>query len=189
MTLSITIVVSAIVSLTLTPMMCALLLRHVPEAANRLYRLSEHAFATVIEWYGRTLNWVLERQAATLLVALGTLLLTVFLYLMVPKGFFPVQDTGVVIGGTEAPQDISFAAMSERQQALADVILKDPAVQSLSSFVGIDGTNATLNSGRIQVNLKPLDERKIGASDWIRRVQTDVARVEGSSSSCSRCRT
>ena len=179
-TLSITIVVSAIVSLTLTPMMCALLLRHVPAAKqSRFYRLSEHAFATVIEWYGRTLKVVLRHQALTLLVAVGTLILTGVLFAIVPKGFFPVQDTGVVIGVTEAPQDVSFAAMSQRQQALAAVLLKDDAVQSLSSFVGIDGTNATLNSGRIQVNLKPLDERKIGASDWIRRVQPALAGVEG----------
>ncbi len=179
-TLSITIVVSAIVSLTLTPMMCALLLRHVPEGKqSRFYRISEHAFATVIDWYGRTLKVVLRHRTITLLVAVGTLILTGVLFALVPKGFFPVQDTGVVIGVTEAPQDVSFAAMSERQQALAAVLLKDDAVQSLSSFVGIDGTNATLNSGRIQVNLKPLDERKIGASDWIRRVQADVAKVEG----------
>jgi multidrug efflux pump len=179
-TLSITIVVSAIVSLTLTPMMCALLLRHVPTAKqSRFYRMSEHAFTTVIEWYGRTLKVVLRHQTLTLLVAVGTLILTGVLFALVPKGFFPVQDTGVVIGVTEAPQDVSFAAMSERQQALAAVLLKDPAVQSLSSFVGVDGTNATLNSGRIQVNLKPLDERKIGASDWIRRVQADAAKVDG----------
>ena len=179
-TLSITIVVSAIVSLTLTPMMCALLLRHVPTAKqSRFYRMSERAFTTVIAWYGRTLKVVLRHQTLTLLVAVGTLILTGVLFALVPKGFFPVQDTGVVIGVTEAPQDVSFAAMSERQQALAAVLLKDDAVQSLSSFVGIDGTNATLNSGRIQVNLKPLDERKIRASDWIRRVQPALANVEG----------
>ena len=113
-----------------------------------------------IAFYGRTLRWVLRHQTATLVVAVATLVLTIVLYVVVPKGFFPVQDTGVILGISEAPQTISFAAMAERQQALAEVILQDPAVESLSSFIGVDGTNTTLNSGRIQINLKPLDERR-----------------------------
>ena len=179
-TLSVTILVSAIVSLTLTPMMCAKLLRHkADEQRGRFYEASERAFQRVIAFYGRTLQWVLQRQTATLLVALGTLILTIILYVLIPKGFFPVQDTGVIQGISEAPQSISFDAMSQRQQALARVILKDPAVQSLSSFIGVDGTNTTLNSGRIQINLKPLEERKINASDVIRRLQPELEKVDG----------
>jgi multidrug efflux pump len=179
-TLSVTILVSAIVSLTLTPMMCAKLLRHkADERRGRFYEASERAFERVIAFYGRTLQWVLQRQTATLFVALGTLILTIVLYIVIPKGFFPVQDTGVIQGISEAPQSISFDAMSQRQQALARVILKDPAVQSLSSFIGVDGTNTTLNSGRIQINLKPLEERKINASDVIRRLQPELEKVDG----------
>jgi multidrug efflux pump len=179
-TLSVTILVSAVVSLTLTPMMCAKLLRHKADAQRgRFYEASERAFQRVIDFYGRTLQWVLQRQTATLLVALGTLILTIILYILIPKGFFPVQDTGVIQGISEAPQSISFDAMSQRQQALARVILKDPAVQSLSSFIGVDGTNTTLNSGRIQINLKPLEERKINASDVIRRLQPELDKVDG----------
>ncbi|MDP9173613.1 MAG: multidrug efflux RND transporter permease subunit [Planctomycetota bacterium] len=179
-TLSVTIVVSAFVSLTLTPMMCALLLRHKPEAQQGwFYRTSEHAFNTIIENYGRTLRWVLGHQPTVLLIAAATLVVTVLLYLYIPKGFFPVQDTGVIQGVSEAPQDISFDAMAKRQQQLAKVILKNPAVESLSSFIGIDGTNVTLNSGRIQINLKPLDQRKISASDVIIQLQQDLAQVEG----------
>jgi multidrug efflux pump len=179
-TLSVTILVSAIVSLTLTPMMCAKLLRHQAEGQRgRFYEASERAFQRVIDFYGRTLKWVLQRQTATLFVALGTLILTIILYILIPKGFFPVQDTGVIQGISEAPQSISFEAMSQRQQALALVILKDPAVQSLSSFIGVDGTNTTLNSGRIQINLKPLEERKINASDVIRRLQPELEKVDG----------
>lgn len=179
-TLSVTIVVSAIVSLTLTPMMCALLLRQQSTRKHSLlYRASEGAWQSVIGFYARTLQVVLRHQPATLLVALGTVILTGWLFVIVPKGFFPVQDTGVILGVSEAAQDVSFAAMSERQRALAEVILKDPAVESLSSFIGIDGTNTTINSGRIQINLKQLEERRISASDVIRRLQPQLAQVEG----------
>ncbi|HUO10226.1 MAG TPA: multidrug efflux RND transporter permease subunit [Phycisphaerae bacterium] len=179
-TLSVTIVVSAIVSLTLTPMMCALLLRHKPEAEQGwLYRMSERAFNGVISFYGRTLQFVLRHQFTTLLIAIGTLVLTVWLFIIIPKGFFPVQDTGEILGVSEAPQSISFEAMAARQRALAGVILKDPAVENLSSFIGVDGTNTTLNSGRIQINLKPLEERKISASDVIRRLQPKLEKVDG----------
>ena len=179
-TLSVTILVSAVVSLTLTPMMCAKLLKHTPEAKQgRFYRVSEHAFEAVIAFYGRTLRWVLRFQTTTLLVAVGTLVLTILMYIYIPKGFFPIQDTGVIQGVSEAAQTVSFDEMSDRQQALASVILKDPAVASLSSFIGIDGTNTTMNSGRIQINLKPLAERNISASDVIRRLQTDVDEVAG----------
>jgi multidrug efflux pump len=179
-TLSVTIVLSAFVSLTLTPMMCARLLRHKPEARQgRLYRASERAFEGLIGFYGRTLRWVLGHQTATLLVAVATLGLTIYLFVVIPKGFFPVQDTGVIMGVSEAPQDLSFPSMASRQQELARVILRDPAVESLSSFIGIDGTNTTVNSGRIQINLKPIDERKQHASDVIRRLQQALAPVEG----------
>jgi multidrug efflux pump len=179
-TLSITIVISAVVSLTLTPMMCARLLRHRREVEQgAFYRMSQEAFDRIIAAYGRTLRWVLNRQSATLVVAVGTLLFTILLYVVVPKGFFPVQDTGVILGISEAAQSISFAAMVERQQALAGAILTDPAVASLSSFIGVDGTNTTLNSGRIQINLKPLAERRISAQDVIHRLQAQVAGVDG----------
>jgi multidrug efflux pump len=179
-TLAVTILVSAVVSLTLTPMMCSRLLRHDPEAQHsRFYQSSEHAWQSVIDFYGRTLQWVLRHQTATLVVAAGTLVLTIWLYIIVPKGFFPVQDTGIIQGISEAPQTVSFPAMAQRQQALADVILKDPAVESLSSFIGIDGTNTTLNSGRILINLVPLEKRKISASDVIRRLQPALEDVDG----------
>jgi multidrug efflux pump len=177
-TLGVTILMSAVVSLTLTPMMCARLLRHrTNHEAGRLNRASEAAFDWVIAIYGRTLQWVLRHQTATLLVAVGTLVLTVVLYVVVPKGFFPVQDTGVIMGVSEASQTISFAGMAELQQALGRIILEDPAVESLSSFIGVDGTNATINSGRIQINLKPLEERKISASDVIRRLQPTLSQA------------
>jgi multidrug efflux pump len=179
-TLSVTILVSAVVSLTLTPMMCAKLLRHTPKSEQtRFYGASERFFQSVIEFYGRTLTWVLRHQIATLWVAAATLVFTVFLYLLIPKGFFPVQDTGVILGVSEAPQSISFPAMAERQQALSRVILQDPAVASLSSFIGVDGTNTTLNSGRIQINLKPIEERRLSAGDVIRRLQPQLAKVDG----------
>ncbi|MDB5323255.1 MAG: mdtB 2 [Phycisphaerales bacterium] len=179
-TLSVTIVVSAIVSLTLTPMMCAKLLRHKPESEQgRLYRASEHVFQSIIDFYGRTLRFVLRHQFTTLIVAVATLGLTIWLFLIIPKGFFPVQDTGVILGVSEGPQNISFDAMSERQQAMSAVILRDPDVESLSSFIGIDGTNTTLNSGRVQINLKPIGVRKTSATDVIRRLQPELEKVAG----------
>ena len=203
-TLAVTILVSAVVSLTLTPMMCSKLLRHKPASQQgRLYRASEHAFQWIINTYGKTLAFVLRHQTETLIVAVLTLIATILLYIYVPKGFFPVQDTGVVMGVSEAPQTVSFEAMSQRQQALAEVILQDPAVESLSSFIGVDGTNTTLNSGRIQINLKPIKEfdlsldnlghlisfdgqfksyegtRVENASDVIRRLQPELDKVEG----------
>jgi multidrug efflux pump len=179
-TLAVTIIISAIVSLTLTPMMCSRILRHKSEAEQtRFYRASERVFDRTIEFYGRTLQWVLRHQTETLLVAIGTLILTIWLYIIVPKGFFPVQDTGLIQGISEAPAGVSFDAMSQRQQELAKVILQDPAVDSLSSFIGIDGTNTTLNDGRILINLKPLADRGLTASDVIRRLQPKLEQVEG----------
>ena len=179
-TLAITILVSAVVSLTLTPMMSAKLLKHKPESEQgKFYRKSEEFFEAVIAKYGRGVRWVLKHQTLTLLVTLATFVLTLVLYVIVPKGFFPVQDTGVLLGITEAPQSISFAAMAERQQTLARIILNDPDVESLSSFIGIDGTNSTLNSGRIQINLKDRESRSATALDVIRRLQPQVAQVDG----------
>jgi len=179
-TLAVAILISAVVSLTLTPMMCARLLRHAPEdRQGRFYRASGRFFDAAIARYATMLDWVLARERATLLVAIGTLVLTVVLYVYVPKGFFPVQDTGVIQGISEAPQSISFSAMAERQQALASAVLQDPAVASLSSFIGVDGVNATLNSGRMLINLKPLAERRVSAVEVIRRLQPGLAQVEG----------
>jgi multidrug efflux pump len=179
-TLAVTIIISAFVSLTLTPMMCSRILRHNPkEQEGRFYRVSENAVNKLIAFYGRTLKVVLRFQPLTLLVALATLILTIVLYIWIPKGFFPVQDTGVIQGITQASQSISFDAMSEKQKELAQIILKDPAVESLSSFIGADGTNTTLNSGRISINLKPIDERRISAANVIRRLQTHLQQVQG----------
>lgn len=179
-TLSVTIVISAIVSLTLTPMMCAKLLKHTPEhKQSRFYHASGAFYERVIARYGVMLNWVLERQTATLLVAIGTLVFTVILYIVVPKGFFPMQDTGVIQGISEAPQSVSFQAMAVRQQALAHVILQDPEVESLSSFIGVDGVNTTLNSGRIQINLKPNEDRAHSAAQIAARLQQQLQAVEG----------
>ena len=179
-TLAVTIVISAVVSLTLTPMMCARILHHDPkEQQTRFYRVSERAFERMIAFYGRTLKFVLRFQTITLLVALGTLVLTIFLYIIVPKGFFPVQDTGVIQGISQAPQTISFGAMVQEHEALTKVILADPAVQSLTSFIGADGTNTTLNSGRFSINLKPLSDRDLSASDVIRRLQGKLQSVKG----------
>ena len=179
-TLGVTILLSAVVSLTLTPMMCAKLLKHVPEEKQgRFYRASQRVFDRTIEGYGKTLRWVLGHQTATLLIAVGTLVFTIFLYIVVPKGFFPVQDTGVILGVSEAPQSISFTAMAKRQEALAGIILKDPAVASLSSFIGVDGTNASLNTGRILINLKPLEDRDANVTEVIRRLQPELAKLKG----------
>jgi multidrug efflux pump len=179
-TLAVTIIISALVSLTLTPMMSARLLRN-PKTVQHgsLYHASERIYERVIAFYGRTLRWVLKHQTATLLATVGALLLTLGLYVLVPKGFFPVQDTGVILGVSEAPQNVSFTAMSDLQQQLARVILEDPDVASLSSFIGIDGTNTTQNSGRIQINLKPHDQRNSDATEIIRRLQPELAKVEG----------
>ncbi|MDB4957397.1 MAG: Cobalt-zinc-cadmium resistance protein CzcA [Myxococcales bacterium] len=176
-TLAVTVVISAVVSLTLTPMMCARILR--PRDATkhgRVHRWSERSFERMVGFYGRTLKVVLRYQTITLLVALATLVLTIVLYILIPKGFFPTQDTGVIQGVSQAPQTISFAAMSERQQQLAHVILQDPAVASLSSFIGVDGTNTTINSGRFSINLKPLGERGVSAVEVIRRLRPKLAR-------------
>ncbi len=192
-TLSVTILISAVVSLTLVPMLCAQLLRQRPHAAAGPETTTEtraHAggeeqamgarwFARLIDFYDRCLVVVFRHQTLTLLVAVGTVALTVLLYIVVPKGFFPVQDTGLIQAVTEAPQSVSFDAMSKRQQALAEVILKDPDVASLASFIGVDGTNPTLNSGRMLINLKPRGERSLSATQIIRRLQREVSSVVG----------
>jgi multidrug efflux pump len=179
-TLAVTILVSAFVSLTLTPMMCAKLLKakHGKEE-TRFYRVSEDYFNRVIAFYGRTLQWVLKHQTMTLVVTVATLVATLLLYVYVPKGFFPVQDTGVIMGISEAQQSTSFAALSQKQQALAKVILNNKNVENLASFIGVDGTNTTPNSGRIQINLIPRDQRKESASEIIRDLQPELAKVDG----------
>ena len=179
-TLAVTIVISAVVSLTLTPMMASRILKHNPDAQQgRFYKASERMFEAMIAFYGRTLKFVLRFQTLTLFVALATLMLTVFLYIIIPKGFFPVQDTGVIQGISQAPQTIGSKSMAEKQQQVANVILQDPAVESLSSFIGADGTNTTVNSGRFSINLKPLDQRSLSASEVIHRLQTKLNNVEG----------
>jgi multidrug efflux pump len=179
-TLSVTILVSAVVSLTLTPMMCSKLLRHKDKSKQgALFRASERGFQAIIDTYAAILRVVLEHRFATLMVTLGTLVLTMYLYITVPKGFFPIQDTGVILGVSEAPESISFEGMAEKQQSLTHVILQDPDVESLSSFIGVDGTNMMPNSGRIQINLKPLEDRKSNASEIIRRLQDKLTGVEG----------
>ena len=179
-TLAVTIIISASVSLTLTPMMCSRILRHRPDSEQgRFYLASGRAFDRMIAFYGRTLRVVLRYQTLTLFVAVATLVVTVLLYIFIPKGFFPVQDTGVIQGISQAPQSISFPAMEERQKELAQVVLQDPAVESLSSFIGADGTNTTLNSGRLSINLKPLSERSLSASDVIRRLKSKLQDVHG----------
>ena len=179
-TLAVTILVSAVVSLTLTPMMAAKLLKHTPESEQSwFYRKSEEFFEYVIARYATGVRWVLRNQTITLLVTLATFGLTFYLYLIVPKGFFPVQDTGVLLAITEAPQSISFPAMGERQQEVAKLILEDPDVESLSSFIGIDATNSTLNAGRIQINLKDRETRTSSAEQIMQRLQSRVAQVDG----------
>src|SRR2546428_108423 len=179
-TLSVTILVSAVVSLTLTPMMCARLLRVAhPGTETWFYRATERMFERTIAAYGRTLQWVLRHQPGTLVVTVATLVLTIILYIVAPKGFFPLQDTGVILGISEAPEVVSFPTMADRQQALARIILKDPDVASLSSFIGVDGTNMTPNSGRLQINLKPREERRSDASETIPRLQPALAAVGG----------
>lgn len=179
-TLAVAIIISAVVSLTLTPMMCAKLLRHTPEEKQgKFYRVTGEWFDAIIHRYGVMLTWVLDRQVATLLVATGTVALTVLLYIFVPKGFFPMQDTGVIQGISEAPQSVSFASMAQRQQTLASVILQDPAVASVSSFIGVDGVNTTLNAGRVLINLKPHETRDVSAYEVIERLKPKIAKLEG----------
>ncbi len=179
-TLAVTIMLSAFVSLTLTPMMAARILKHKPEhEQGRLFKWSEWVFVKTIEQYGKMVRVVLRHQPLTLLIAVGTLALTIYLYIIVPKGFFPVQDTGVILGISEAPETVSFVSMGERQQRLANVIMEDPAVQDLTSFIGVDGTNTTPNAGRIQITLKPLEKRNASAVDIIRRLQPKVDQIPG----------
>jgi multidrug efflux pump len=179
-TLAVTIILSAFVSLTLTPMMAARLLHYTPpEKQGRLYRASERVFDRIIAFYGRTLKFVLRYQTVTLLIAAATLVLTVILYIVVPKGFFPTQDTGIIQGISQASASTSFESMIQMQQELAKVLLADPAVQNISSFIGADGTNTTLNSGRIQITLKPLDQRRVSATRVIQRLGPKLAQVQG----------
>ena len=179
-TLAVTIVFSAFVSLTLTPMMSARILKHTPVSQQGwLYRKSEKVFEDIIAFYGRTLKWVLGYQTITLLVAVATLLLTVFLYIEIPKGFVPTQDTGIIQGITQASPSVSFAQMEERQQEIAKVLLADPAVAGVSSFIGADGTNTTLNSGRVQINLKDLKDRGLSATEVIDRLSPKLEKVAG----------
>ena len=177
-TLAVTILISAVVSLTLVPMLCAKLLKHRPAGQDDLHQ-SGRWFAKVVEWYGRKLNWVLDHQRLTLIVATATLLVTALLYVVIPKGFFPEQDTGLIQGVSDATESVSYAAMATRQQALADAILKDPDVASLSSFIGVDGNNVTLNSGRFLINLKPASDRSGTAAEVIRRLRDETANVPG----------
>jgi multidrug efflux pump len=179
-TLAIAILISAVISLTLTPMMCSRMLRHGPaESESRLGRWFGEMLDNVIQRYGQALRWVLAHRVATLWVAIGTLFLTAVLYVFIPKGFFPLQDTGVIQGVTEAGQDTSFAAMALKQQRVADVVLSDPDVESLASFIGVDGTNSTVNSGRIVINLRPLEQRKARAPAIAARLQSKIAQLDG----------
>ena len=180
-TLAVAILISAVVSLTLTPMLCAKLLRHQPQIEQgRFARRAGQFIDAMIARYAGALQVVLRHQTLTLWVAVATLALTVLLYMLMPKGLFPEQDTGVIQGISEGPQSISFAAMAERQQQLADLVLRDPAVASLSSFIGVDGSNPTLNTGRLLINLKPHKERDVSAQEVIRRLQPQVAQLPGS---------
>ncbi len=177
-TLAVTILISAVVSLTLVPMMCAKLLKQRPPGEHAQLE-SGRWFSAVVEWYGRRLTWVLDHQRLTLYVAMATLALTAILYILIPKGFFPAQDTGLIQGVSEATESISYAAMADRQQALAAAILEDPDVLSLSSFIGVDGNNVTLNSGRFLINLKPRGERSTNVADAIRRLRAETADIAG----------
>jgi multidrug efflux pump len=177
-TLSVTILISAVVSLTLVPMACAKLLKAETDE-NAFQRYSREGFDRIIAVYGRALNWVLDRQTFVLFIALGTFALTALLYVAIPKGFFPLQDTGVIQAISEAPQSVSYAAMAERQQQLASAILGDPDVESLSSFIGVDGTNTTLNSGRILINLKPHDQRKSDIATVMQRIKNSTNSLTG----------
>jgi multidrug efflux pump len=177
-TLAVTILISAVVSLTLVPMLCAKLLKQRPHGGHAEPE-SGRWFAAVVEWYGRRLTWVLDHQRLTLYVAAATLVLTAILYILIPKGFFPAQDTGLIQGVSEATESISYAAMADRQQALAAAILKDPDVLSLSSFIGVDGNNVTLNSGRFLINLKPRGDRNSSVAEAIRRLQSETANITG----------
>ncbi len=179
-TLAVAILISAVVSLTLTPMMCARMLSHESlRKQNRFSRASERFFERVIAVYGRWLSRVLNHPWLTLGVALSTLALSIILWVFIPKGFFPIQDNGIIQGTLQAPQSVSFASMAERQRQVASIILKDPAVESLTSFVGVDGTNPALNSARLQINLKPLDERDDRVQTVISRLQQAVDGVPG----------
>jgi multidrug efflux pump len=179
-TLAVTILVSAFVSLTLTPMMCSRILKDKSIAREtRFYHWSENVFNSIVAAYGRSIQIVLRYRFITLLVTISTFVATILLFIIVPKGFFPVQDTGVILGISEAPQTVSFASMAQRQQQLVDILLQDPAVDNISSFIGVDGTNTTLNSGRIQINLKSLEKRKISATEVIRRMVPRVTGIEG----------
>ena len=176
-TLAVTILISAVVSLTLVPMLCAKLLKRRTDVAGEPE--SGRWFAAVVEWYGRKLTWVLDHQRLTMWVATATLVVTALLYILIPKGFFPEQDTGLIQGVSEAGQNISYRAMADRQQALGVAIQTDPDVQSLSSFIGVDGNNVTLNSGRFLINLKPRDQRTSTVADVIRRLRSEIADVSG----------
>ena len=179
-TLAVTIIISAFVSLTLTPMMASKILHHTPESEQGwFYRSSEWVFVSIIKVYAAILRVVLRYQPVTLLIALGTLVLTGYLFSIVPKGFFPAQDTGAILGITQAPETISFSAMALRQQQVAEAILTDPAVKNVSSFIGVDGFNTLVSSGRIQITLKPIEERNISAADLIRRIQAKTSQVSG----------
>ncbi|NBB09396.1 efflux RND transporter permease subunit [Pseudomonas sp. SLFW] len=179
-TLAVAILVSMIVSLTLTPMLCAHLLRHVPEEGKgRFAAWGDRQYQKVLDGYDRGLVWVLDHQKLTLLVAVGTVALTAFLYLVVPKGFFPTQDTGLIQGFTRASQDVSFSEMARRQQAMVEVVRQDPAVASVSSTIGVDGNNDSLNNGRLQIDLKPFEDRNETATQVITRLEKAASAVAG----------